>query len=179
MPKTPGIGHFQGIGFGACLMVAIGCAPTATTARPAASGGTGAGELGVPQASVVSAVDDPNAVAVTSAIRKVTVYSDRALVSRQGAVKLTAAPTVYAFRQLPGWVDEGSVRAATSAGRILDVRVVRGYLAHATESRIVKAEADARVLNSRLARTAKASPAVSLAHTSCAKPCKGLPALAA
>jgi uncharacterized protein (TIGR02231 family) len=152
MLRTPGIGHFRGIGFGACLLVASGCSPTATTTRPVASGGAAAsgGELGVPAASVVSSVDDPNAVAVASAIRKVTVYSDRALISRQGAVKLTAAPTVYAFRQLPGWVDEGSVRAATSAGRILDVRVVRGYLARVSEPRVVKAEAEARVLSSRL-----------------------------
>jgi uncharacterized protein (TIGR02231 family) len=95
-------------------------------------------------------VDDPNAVPVASKIGKVTVYSDRALVSRQGAIKLTTAPTVYAFRGLPGWVDEGSVRAATSTGRILDVRVVRGYLARASEPRYVKAEASARELNSRL-----------------------------
>ena len=114
------------------------------------NGTEGAVSVGAPRASVVSTVDDPNALAVTSAIGKVTVYSDRALVSRQGTVKLSTAPSVYAFRQLPGWVDEGSVRAATSAGRILDVRVVRGYLARATEPRFVKAEADARALNSRL-----------------------------
>jgi uncharacterized protein (TIGR02231 family) len=95
-------------------------------------------------------VDDPNEVPVSSAIRKVTVYSDRALLSRQGAVKITAAPTVYAFRHLPGWVDEGSVRAATSAGSIVDVRVVRGYLARATDPRVVRAEAEARVVAERL-----------------------------
>jgi uncharacterized protein (TIGR02231 family) len=115
-----------------------------------ANGVEGAVSVAAPRASVVSTVDDPNAIAVSSAIGKVTVYSDRALVSRQGTVKLTTTPNVYAFRQLPGWVDEGSVRAATSAGRILDVRVVRGYLARATEPRFVKAEADARALNGRL-----------------------------
>jgi uncharacterized protein (TIGR02231 family) len=130
----------------------LGCSPATTAPQPASSA-TNQGNSaspGVPQASVVSTVDDPNAVAVASTIGKVTVYSDRALVARQGAVKLTATPTVYAFRQLPGWVDEGSVRAATSTGRILDVRVVRGYLARASEPRFVKAEADARALNSRL-----------------------------
>ncbi len=101
-------------------------------------------------ASSVSAVDDPNAVPVSSAIRKVTVYSDRALVARQGAVRVTTAATVYAFRRLPGWVDEGSVRAAVSAGKIVDVRVVRGYLARATEPRFVKTEASVRELKSRL-----------------------------
>ena len=59
--------------------------------------------------------------------------------SREGTVKLTAAPTVSAIRHLPGWVDEGSVRAATTAGRILDVRVGRSYLARATEQSYRKA----------------------------------------
>jgi uncharacterized protein (TIGR02231 family) len=127
------------------------CAPTVSTVRPASSTIDSAGaDRSGPRSSVVSTVDDPHAVAVSSAIRRVTVYSDRALVSRQGAVKLTATPTVYAFRQLPGWVDEGSVRAATSSGRILDVRVVRGYLARATEPRFLKAETDARELGGRL-----------------------------
>jgi len=99
---------------------------------------------------VISTLDDPNAVAVSSSIRKVTVYSDRALVSREGAVKLTSGPTVYAFRQLPGWVDEGSVRAATTSGRIVDVRVARSYLARANEPSYLAAEAAARELNSRL-----------------------------
>jgi hypothetical protein len=151
MHRAPRFGYFAFVGWTAWLMLGTGCTPAVTTPRPSASAAArdardGAGP-DAPHANVVSTVDDPNAVPVASAIRKVTVYSDRALVSRQGAVKLTAAPTVYAFRQLPGWVDEGSVRAATSAGRILDVRVVRGYLARATEPRFVKAEADARQLN--------------------------------
>lgn len=111
-------------------------------------GAAGSGNPSALPSSVIA--DDPNEVAVSSAIRKVTVYSDRALVSRQGAVKVGATPTVYAFRHLPGWVDEGSVRAATSAGNIVDVRVVRGYLARATDPRFVRAEADARVVAERL-----------------------------
>ncbi|MBK8996264.1 MAG: mucoidy inhibitor MuiA family protein [Myxococcales bacterium] len=79
-----------------------------------------------------------------------TVYSDRALVSREAAVKVTAAPTVYAFKHLPGWVDDGSVRAAISAGRIVDVRVGRSYLAKATERSYRKAESDARAMADRL-----------------------------
>ena len=152
MLKWPGIGCLREFCSAACLLLAVGCTPAVTgqqSARSSASAPGGA-DPSAPRASVVSAVDDPNAVPVASVIRKVTVYSDRALVSRQGAVRVTAAPVVYAFRQLPGWVDEGSVRAATSAGRILDVRVVRGYLARATEPRILKAETNARDLNGRL-----------------------------
>jgi uncharacterized protein (TIGR02231 family) len=57
---------------------------------------------------------------------------------------------VYAFRQLPGWVDDGSVRAATTAGRILDVRVVRSYLARANERSYQQAEAAQQNLSERL-----------------------------
>jgi uncharacterized protein (TIGR02231 family) len=98
----------------------------------------------------VTEADDASAVTVSSTIRKVTVYSDRALVSREASVKLPATPTVYAFKQLPGWVDEGSVRAATTAGRIVDVQVVRGYLARANEPRYRQAEASSRALTARL-----------------------------
>jgi uncharacterized protein (TIGR02231 family) len=132
----------------ASLLFVTGCASSCGNGKPAAVPPPAA-PVG-PQPSVVLAADDPNAVAVASTIRKVTVYSDRALVSREGTVKLGTTPVVYAFKQLPGWVDEGSVRAATSAGRILDVRVVRGYLARASEPRYLQAEAESRRINSRL-----------------------------
>jgi uncharacterized protein (TIGR02231 family) len=154
MLNRPGLRYVVGLGLGAWLMSSTGCAPAATAPPPASSAGRGApsgdADPAALRPNVISSVDDPNDVPVSSAIRKVTVYSDRALVSRQGAVKLTTAPTVYAFRQLPGWVDEGSVRAATSAGNIVDVRVVRGYLARATDPRFVRAEADSRAVAERL-----------------------------
>lgn len=136
---------------GACVAVVAGCAQTPNVVRPAASAQANSADLDAPRASVVLTADDPNAVPVASAIKKVTVYSDRALVSREAPVKVTTQPTVYAFKALPGWVDEGSVRAATSAGRIVDVRVARTYLAHATEKAFVEAEAHTRGLNARLA----------------------------
>lgn len=137
----------------AYLVLAVGCSPSVTRVGPAASavsadaarGNTAAG----PQASLL-AEDDPNALPVSSTIRKVTVYSDRALVSREATIKLALAPTVYVFKQLPGWVDEGSVRAATSSGRIVDVRVVRSYLARANERSFLEAEAANRELTSQL-----------------------------
>src|SRR6185369_5027544 len=111
MSKTRSLG--RQVGFCAWLLfIVAGCAPTHASSRPAAYSPTAmnGGDAIVPQAGVISSPDDPNAVAVSSKIRKVTVYSDRALVSREGAVALAAHPTVYAFRHLPGWVDEGSVR---------------------------------------------------------------------
>jgi uncharacterized protein (TIGR02231 family) len=132
-----------------------GCAGPAGTQKPAASGtppggAAGGGDASFPGAGLVTPDDDPNAVLVPSSIRKVTVYSDRALVSREGKIELKAEPTVYAFKHLPGWVDDGSVRVATTAGRILDVRVGRSYLAQATEQSYRKAEAASRALARRL-----------------------------
>jgi len=141
-------GLIASIGLGTWVLLA-GCASTAAKAKaPASAVADGLDGAGPPVSP--ADLDDPNAVAVASTIRKVTVYSDRALVSREAAVKLTSGATVFAFKQLPGWVDDGSVRAATTAGRILDVRVGRSYLARATEKSFRKAEADARALSDRL-----------------------------
>lgn len=149
--STRSIRQLAWLCLGTWLWVATGCAQQAPSAKPPATpSGRGSVDPSVPQASLAFADDDPNAVPVSSTIRKVTVYSDRALVSREAAVKVTAAPTVYAFKHLPGWVDDGSVRAAISAGRIVDVRVGRSYLAKATERSYRKAESDARAMADRL-----------------------------
>ncbi|MDC0667952.1 mucoidy inhibitor MuiA family protein [Nannocystis radixulma] len=91
-------------------------------------------------ASVADAPEDPADRGVTSRITRVTVYSDRALVSRDATVALTPEPTVFRFKKLPGWVDEGSVRASTSAGKIVDVSVERRFLARSTDEGFRKAE---------------------------------------
>lgn len=153
---TRSIGQMARICLGVWLVVAAGCAGTTALPKPAASpdprsGAPRAVDPTAPRAGPVSVADDPNAVAVSSTIRKVTVYSDRALVSRAGSVKVTTAPTVFAFRHLPGWVDDGSVRAATTAGRIVDVQVGRKYLAQATDKSYREAEAHTRALANRLA----------------------------
>lgn len=137
---------------GVCLLLGA-CSPPAATTKPVVSAHEKSAPVDPtgPRASTVVFEDDPNAIAVESSIRKVTVYSDRALVARQGKAALTTAPTVYAFRHLPGWVDDGSVRAATTAGRILDVQVTRSHLSRATEKSYRKAENDARALEERLA----------------------------
>ncbi|MCY1061542.1 mucoidy inhibitor MuiA family protein [Nannocystis sp. SCPEA4] len=91
-------------------------------------------------ASVADAPEDPADRGVASRITRVTVYSDRALVSRDATVALTPEPTVFRFKKLPGWVDEGSVRASTSAGKIVDVSVERRFLARSTDEGFRKAE---------------------------------------
>ncbi|MBI3205735.1 MAG: mucoidy inhibitor MuiA family protein [Myxococcales bacterium] len=150
---TRSLRHLAWLCLGGWLATVTACASAKPVVNPAAAarpsgGGADGLDPSLPQATLVA--DDPNAIAVSSSIRKVTVYSDRALVSREAAVKVTTSPTVYAFKHLPGWVDEGSVRAATTAGRIVDVRVGRSYLARATEQSYRKAEADARAVADRL-----------------------------
>jgi len=103
---------------------------------------------------VPNATDAPNSVdaeVLESAVNKVTVYSDRARVTRRATADVTTEPTVFAFRHLPGWVDDGSVRVATSAGRIIDVRVERSFLAKATDEKWLAAEKHHKEITSKLA----------------------------
>lgn len=130
------------------LLGAGGCAPPSTV-TPTVTATATTPDPTAPRASVVNE-DDPNAVPLSSRVRKVTVYSDRAMITRTATAKASAEPTVLVFRSLPGWVDEGSVRVATSAGRILDVRVGRTYLSRSTDESFQKAEDDARALRDRV-----------------------------
>src|ERR1041385_2061560 len=85
-----------------CVSLVAGCAPATKPVHSAHSAGTRgetAAGLSMPQASLVSPeAEDPNAVAVSSVVRKVTVYSDRALVTREAKAKLRTEPTVYVFK---------------------------------------------------------------------------------
>ena len=106
MSSTRSAGHWLGMGLTAGLLLLLGCARTGTNARSVASATVPSGEYpGDPAGppNELFAADDPNAIPVSSTIKKVTVYSDRALVSREAAVKVTGVSTVYVFRQLPGW----------------------------------------------------------------------------
>jgi uncharacterized protein (TIGR02231 family) len=81
---------------------------------------------------------------VVSKIAEVTVYADRAQVTRTASIPLSTEPVQFAFAKLPGWLDEGSVRVGLSpaeSGQIIDVQVKRNYLARATDQEFVKAQA--------------------------------------
>jgi uncharacterized protein (TIGR02231 family) len=81
---------------------------------------------------------------VTSRIAEVTVFSDRARVTRVGHVTLKEGEAQCSFSRLPGWVDESSVRVALGSsqqGRIADVQVQRDYLARPADEELRKAEA--------------------------------------
>lgn len=125
------------------LVWVVGCQgavpPIAGTPAPAAPE---AAEETPPVFSLAAAVsnEDDETNVVSSRITKVTVYSDRALVTRRGQVALSGEPVVHRFKHLPGWVDDGSVRAATSAGKIVDVSVERRFLARSTDEGFRKVE---------------------------------------
>ncbi len=81
--------------------------------------------------------------ALTSSISEVTVFSDRAQVTREAVISLKKAAATYSFRRLPGWVDDGSVRVAlvpAEAGQIVDVQVGRDYLARPDDEEYRKAQ---------------------------------------
>jgi uncharacterized protein (TIGR02231 family) len=81
--------------------------------------------------------------AVTSRISDVTVYADRARVSRSAQVTLHSGVTRLAFGKLPGWLDEGSIRVSlqpAAAAELLDVQVEKTYLARPEDQDIRKAE---------------------------------------
>ena len=82
--------------------------------------------------------------ALKAPVSKVTVYSDRARITREAGVDLKRSPQTWAISKLPGWVDDGSVRVALrpgDAGRIVDVRVHRTFLARSTDKTYQEAEA--------------------------------------
>lgn len=91
---------------------------------------------------------------VSSTIKHVTVYSDRARVTREASVAIGARTQSYVFRKLPGWVDDASVRLSLSparVGRIVDVRVKREFLARATDATYQSAEAAVQRTTAELA----------------------------
>ncbi len=150
--KTP-IERTAAMTLGAVLLIVSGCAPPV---KPAVSAEAGEGNASAPgstlgPAKAMPVAKGPDAQALTSKIRKVTVYSDRARVTRQATASIGAEPTVFAFKRLPGWVDDGSVRVSTSAGRILDVQVDRTFLARATDAGFQKVEDGAQKLASQMA----------------------------
>lgn len=95
-----------------------------------------------------------NAATLKSKVAAVTVYADRARVTRSATLDLKAEPARVAFRALPGWIDEGSVRVTllpADAGEVLDVQVEKTYLTQSSEEEVRKAEAAVLELADQLA----------------------------
>lgn len=117
--------------------------PTAATAAPPV--------VAPPAAQDVADADASDTRTLASKVTRVTVYSDRARVTRAATAEVPAEATVFAFRHLPGWVDDGSVQVSASGGRIADVRVDRTFLAKATDATWRKIEDDHDALADKLA----------------------------
>lgn len=124
------------LSLGVAIVVA-GCTPAVHAPATVATLAPGSAPIAAavpppPAQDVADAHSD--AVTLTSKVTRVTVYSDRARITRQASAPVATEPTVFAFRGLPGWVDDGSVQVAATAGRIVDVRVDRRFLAQATDA---------------------------------------------
>ncbi len=91
---------------------------------------------------VAQAVDPPKTL--STLIKEVTIYADRARVTRVGALDIAGADSQVVVTGLPGWIDQESVRVTlspASRGRILDVTTETTFLATATKERVRLAEA--------------------------------------
>src|SRR5579871_1204059 len=91
---------------------------------------------------------------VDSRITEVTVFADRAQVTRVGKIALGDQVSRVSFAKLPAWIDEGSVRVALSpgnAGQILDVEIERTFLAHADDAEVRRAEMAAQDILDQIA----------------------------
>jgi len=105
------------------------------------------------EAAPAPAGDDDKAATLNSTITEVTVYADRARVTRTASVDLPAGPTRVAFRKLPGWVDDGSLRLSLTppdAGQILDVEAKRTFLAKPTDKEFGDAETAVRAISDQI-----------------------------
>jgi uncharacterized protein (TIGR02231 family) len=90
---------------------------------------------------------------VASEISEVTVYADRARVTRLGTCTLTEGQQAFVFKKLPGWVDEESVRLALvppGAGSIGDVQVQREYLSETDDKALNEAQEAVQEISDRI-----------------------------
>lgn len=87
----------------------------------------------------------PKTTTLDSKITAVTVYADRARVTREVTMDLPAKTTRVSFAKLPSWIDEGSVRVSLKSaegakGEVLDVQIRRTYLTAASDDEVRKAQ---------------------------------------
>lgn len=91
---------------------------------------------------------------VSAKITEVTVYADRARVTRSAEVELGSGFEKFSFRKLPGWIDENSVRFRLSppeAGELVDVEVRKTFLARPDDEAVRKAELAVQEISDQLA----------------------------
>jgi len=86
-----------------------------------------------------AALAEEAARGVPSQIGRVTVYEDRALVSRVAKAPLAAGTTRLAFEHLPAGLDPASVRARCGAARVLGVDLETVHLARESRAELQNA----------------------------------------
>ncbi len=94
-----------------------------------------------------------DAIPLSTRITAVTVYADRAQVTRAAVIDV-AGGARYAIEKLPGWVDQESLRATlapVNGVRIVDVAVEKSFLVQSSEEVVRKAEAAVTEINDQLA----------------------------
>jgi len=99
------------------------------------------------------AAEAPPPPTIATKITAVTVYADRAQVTRSGSVDLQSDGGRVMITKLPGWVDEESVRVTitpSSAGKIRDVSVERTFLAQASSDEVRAADLAVRDIQDQL-----------------------------
>lgn len=111
--------------------------------------------LALPAVPVQAApLEDDGAKTLNTRVSEVTVYADRARVTRRSPLEPAEETRRFAVRGLPGWIDEGSVRAQIvppSAGQVVDVEVRSTFLARADAEEVRKAEARVREIADEIA----------------------------
>jgi len=86
-----------------------------------------------------------------SRITEVTLFADRALVTREAVPELPAGSSEVELGPLPGWVNPASVRARVEDGEVLDVRSRREFLSRTPDEELHRAEEEVRALEDRMA----------------------------
>ena len=97
----------------------------------------------------------PKVEPLKSSITAVTVYADRARVTREAKLALPAETNRFSFAKLPSWIDEGSVRVSIhpangAKGEVLDVQVRRTYLTAASDEDVRKAQEAVQEMSDQL-----------------------------
>lgn len=78
---------------------------------------------------------------IASSITEVTLFADRALVTREATVNLADGMATVEISRLPAWVDAASIRARLlPAGEVLDVRTHREFLTRTPDEELRAAE---------------------------------------
>lgn len=87
---------------------------------------------------------------IETRIEEVTLFADRALITRRAEVDLPQGVSEITLDPLPAWVNPASIRAKVEGGEVLDVMTRREFLAQTPDEEIRKMEVDLQALMDQL-----------------------------